>query len=130
MRIWPRYDGSVRASVYPVMFVLKTSSPKIDRRPPKKAPRTAVPSSRTRAPSIRETLKPISNQLMRVCIEAVRHDAPVSLIPHLERGDYDERKRDRAADDDQADACQERVGAQTGGAPRVFVPFPSQVLGL
>src|SRR5437762_11864008 len=34
------------------MFVLKTSSPKIRRGAPKKAPRTTVPSSRTRDPSI------------------------------------------------------------------------------
>src|SRR6266568_3297016 len=34
------------------MLVLNTSSPKTVRRAPKKAPRTAVPSSRTREPSI------------------------------------------------------------------------------
>src|SRR5688572_20867549 len=43
--IWPLYEGSVRTSWYPVMDVLKTTSPKAVPRAPYASPRNARPSS-------------------------------------------------------------------------------------
>ena len=48
MRIWPLYDGSVRLSGYPIMPVLKTTSPAQGRCAPNDSPESFVPSLRTR----------------------------------------------------------------------------------
>src|SRR3990170_2726235 len=50
------------------MFVLNTSSPDTSRRAPKNDPPTAVPSSRTRAPSIRWTPTRFSASFISVCL--------------------------------------------------------------
>src|SRR5665213_2640786 len=47
--IWPAYDGSVRTSSYPVIAVLKTTSPSPKTSAPSAAPTNALPSSSTRA---------------------------------------------------------------------------------
>src|SRR6266550_6364923 len=47
--IWPAYEGSVRTSWYPVIAVLKTSSPSPTTSAPSGAPRKARPSSSTSA---------------------------------------------------------------------------------
>src|ERR1700677_3228867 len=46
--IWPRYDGSVRISWYPVIDVLKQTSPLAVSGAPKDWPRQTLPSSRAR----------------------------------------------------------------------------------
>src|SRR3979490_1879396 len=47
--IWPAYDGSVRTSWYPVIAVLKTTSPSPPTPAPGPWPTNARPSSSTRA---------------------------------------------------------------------------------
>src|SRR5712691_7286807 len=47
--IWPAYDGSVRTSWYPVIAVLKTTSPSAATSAPSAAPTNARPSSSTSA---------------------------------------------------------------------------------
>src|SRR6476660_3392008 len=47
--IWPAYDGSVRTSWYPVIAVLKTTSPSPTTSAPSAWPTNARPSSSTRA---------------------------------------------------------------------------------
>src|SRR5690348_2744563 len=47
--IWPAYEGSVRTSWYPVIAVLKTTSPSPTTSSPRAAPAKARPSSSTRA---------------------------------------------------------------------------------
>src|SRR5487761_195538 len=47
--IWPAYDGSVRTSWYPVIAVLKTTSPTPMTSAPSGVPTNARPSSSTRA---------------------------------------------------------------------------------
>src|ERR1700688_439673 len=47
--IWPAYDGSVRTSWYPVIAVLKTTSPSPTTSAPSAEPTNALPSSSTRA---------------------------------------------------------------------------------
>src|ERR1700677_3384186 len=46
--IWPRYDGSVRISWYPVIDVLKQTSPLAVSGAPNDWPRQILPSSRAR----------------------------------------------------------------------------------
>src|SRR5437868_197208 len=47
--IWPAYEGSVSTSWYPVMAVLKTTSPSPSASAPRARPRKERPSSSTRA---------------------------------------------------------------------------------
>src|ERR1700681_4869461 len=47
--IWPAYDGSVSTSWYPVIAVLKTTSPSPTTSAPRASPTKALPSSSTRA---------------------------------------------------------------------------------
>src|SRR6059058_100264 len=61
------------------MFVLKTSSPKIRRGAPKKAPRTTVPSSRTRDPSISLDPHPIFDSVYERLPRARKHSAVVPI---------------------------------------------------
>jgi len=46
--IWPKYEGSVRISWYPVIEVLNTHSPAMVASAPKARPRKIEPSSRAR----------------------------------------------------------------------------------
>src|ERR1700704_1101949 len=46
---WPAYDGSVRTSWYPVIAVLKTTSPSPTTSAPRASPTNALPSSSTKA---------------------------------------------------------------------------------
>ena len=86
MRIWPRYDGSVSASGYPTIAVLKTTSPETHTSAPKERPRKHVPSSSTSL-ALRRANMSIASSLVRRCIfpapESGVVDPPLRLQPYL-----------------------------------------------